>query len=79
MENKENVQQYTGKKDWFSIASICLGVASIILWEFSIIPMLAIIFGSVGLFNGSEKKVRAGIGIVLGVVFLLVRITHGSN
>jgi len=59
-----------------SVASICLGIASIFLWEFSIISILAIIFGIVGLlFN--KNKWTPGIGLTLGIIFLLVRISQG--
>lgn len=59
-----------------AIVSLCLGIASVFLWEFSIIPILAIVFGIIGLIR-NEKKWNAIIGIVLGVVFIIVRISYG--
>jgi hypothetical protein len=64
---------------WAPIVSLCLGIASIILWELSIIPILAIIFGIVGLMKASEKKWMSGLGLVLGIAYLAVRLTHGHS
>lgn len=64
-------------KDWASVTSLCFGVASIFLFEFSIVPIMAIIFGIIGLGNSGEKKYKALAGLVLGVIFLLVRISQG--
>ena len=61
---------------WAAIASLTLGIISIFLWEFSIFPILAIIFGIIGLIN-SEKTWMAQIGLVLGIVFLIVRFNAG--
>ncbi|MDO8514230.1 MAG: CAP domain-containing protein [bacterium] len=71
-----NEQQHTDKREWLSITSLCLGIASIFLWEFSLIPILAIIFGGIGLIRDT-KKWKAGIGLALGIVFLVVRISQG--
>jgi len=71
-----NEQQYKDKKHWSSIASLWLGIASIFLWEFSIVPILAIIFGTIGLIR-DKKRWMAGIGLALGIIFLVIRINHG--
>lgn len=64
------------KKEWASVASLSMGIVSIFLWEFSIIPVLAIILGVVGLVR-DEKKWKAGIGLALGIIFIIVRISQG--
>lgn len=71
-----NEQLYKEEKHWSSIVSLCLGIASIFLWEFSIIPILAIIFGVTGLVR-SRNKWNAGIGLALGIIFLIARIARG--
>jgi hypothetical protein len=71
-----NEQRLGDERHWSSVASICFGIVSIFLWEFSIIPILAIVFGVIGLVR-DEKKWKAGIGIVLGIIFIAVRINHG--
>jgi len=69
-------KQSENLKNGLSIVSICLGIAAVFLWEFSVISILAIIFGIVGLiFN--KNKWTPGIGVVLGLIFLLVRISQG--
>lgn len=56
--------------------SLCLGIASIFLWEFSIIPILAVVFGMIG-FIRDKKNWEAWIGITLGIIFIIVRISSG--
>jgi len=73
MEKK--IQQESDSK-WSSVTGLCLGIASVILWEFSIIPILAIIFGGIGLIR-DKKRWMAGVGLALGIIFLLVRISQG--
>jgi hypothetical protein len=64
------------KMNWLATASLSLGVASIILWEFSIIPILAVGFGMISLFQ-KKNVINATIGVALGIVFLIVRIGTG--
>jgi len=71
-----NEQQPKKDKDWVAIISICLGIASVFLWDIWIIPVLAIIFGVIGLII-CEKKVKAGVGLTLGVIFLILVISRG--
>ncbi|MCX6723379.1 MAG: hypothetical protein NT094_04955 [Candidatus Staskawiczbacteria bacterium] len=59
-----------------AIVSLCFGIASVIFWEFSIVPIIAIIFGIIGLAR-DEKRLLAGIGLILGIIFLILRISHG--
>lgn len=75
MENE--IKQESDNK-WPSIISLCLGIASVILWEFSIIPILAIIFGVIGLIR-DKKRWMAGIGLTLGTIFLVVSIANGPR
>lgn len=65
------------KSHWSSIVAFTAGIASVLLWEFSLIPILAIIFGIIGLVR-DKKKWMAATGLVLGVIFLVVRISHGQ-
>lgn len=61
------------KKHWSSNASFWLGIISIFLWDFSIIPVLAIVFGGVSLKEeGSNWK--AWTGLVLGALFIIVKV-----
>ena len=68
------------KKDGFAKVGLAFGILSIILWEFSIFPILAIVFSGLGI-SRTIKKQDAGLsmaifGIVLGVIFLIVRISE---
>lgn len=72
MEN----QQTKLNGDRIATIGLYLGIASIFLWEFSIIPILAIILGIVSLIR-RKTKWKAIAAIVLGVIFLLLRISHG--
>src|SRR5680860_294480 len=56
--------------------SLWLGIASIFLWEFSIIPILAVVFGMIG-FIRDKKNWETWIGITLGIIFIIVRISNG--
>lgn len=77
MNNKE----HKTSKDWTTVTSLYLGIASIFLWEFSIVPILAVIFGVIGLLSGGKNEWKAWSGVVLGVVFLVVRmsVNHVDN
>ena len=50
-----NESQKKEKKEWTSITSLSLGIASIFLWEFSLIPILAVIFGGIGLVRDAKN------------------------
>ena len=65
------------KAHWSSVVSLGLGIASIFLWEFSIIPILAIGFGILAAFRTKNNEWQMWVGIILGLVFLVVRISHG--
>lgn len=61
--------------------SLGLGIASILLWEFSIVPIAAIatgVYAYTHLEPHHPEKYRwqAGIGFVLGVLFVLVRLAN---
>jgi cyclophilin family peptidyl-prolyl cis-trans isomerase/phage shock protein PspC (stress-responsive transcriptional regulator) len=74
MEN----QQTKSNSDRIATIGLCLGIASIFLWEFSIIPILAIILGVVSLIR-RKTKWKAIVGIVLGLIFFAVRINQGID
>lgn len=61
-----------------------LGWSSVFLWPLSIIPIVTIIFGAMTLirFHGETDKKGRGytiLGLILGIVFLIVRIMHLQN
>lgn len=60
---------------WVPYTSTVLGLASIILFEFSLVPMLAVIFGSLTV-KYSEQVGLGIVGIVLGLLFLVVNLGH---
>lgn len=64
------------KSHWSSIVALTAGIASVFLWEFSLVPILAIVFGVVGLLR-DRKKWMSGAGLALGIVFLVLRFSHG--
>lgn len=73
--NRFNTQH---EKHWSSTASIWLGGLSVFLWDFSIIPVLAIVFGSVSLKEEGSNW-RAWVGIVLGVLYIMTKAYHLSK
>lgn len=72
-----NNQNHKPKRDWTPTASIYFGIASVFLWEFSIIPILAVVFGVIAIIGGTQNKWKTLIGIALGIIFLVLRISHG--
>jgi hypothetical protein len=65
-DQKENLGRVS------SIISICAGVAAVFLWEFSIISIIAIIFGIIGTIT-DKNKWRPVIGLGLGLIYLVAR------
>ncbi len=68
------------KENLMSSAGLWLGIASVFLFEFSIVPILAIIFSVIGIYNGiknGKQNWQAWIGLLLGIVYLVVRISMG--
>jgi len=68
------------KKDGFAKIGLAFGILSIFLWEFSIFPILAIVFSGLGI-SRTIKKQNAGLsmaiwGIILGILYLAVRISE---
>ncbi len=60
--------------------SFILGIVSVFLWEFSIFPILTIILGIIGVTKTKEPETgrwMAVVGIILGTIYLIVRINHG--
>ena len=72
MEN----QQTKSNNNRIATIGLCLGVASIFLFEFSIFPILAVVLGIIALTR-KQTKWKAITGITLGIIFLLVRISLG--
>ena len=66
------------KTNTLSIVATWFGLVSIFLWDFSLIPILAIIFGIIAIFEIRREKTEgtpnAWTGIGLGVIFLIVRL-----
>lgn len=73
MEKQNKVQ-----KHMVATFSLVLGILSIFLWEFSIFPIPALILGVIGITKAEEEdgKGFSIAGVVLGAVFLLVRLSH---
>lgn len=68
--NKDEKQKTNG----FAVASLLLGIGSLIgFYEFVLPPILAIVFGILGRKSAVEKnqkgKKRATVGIVLGILY----------
>ena len=63
-------------RNGFALTGLALGIASVLLSFIGIIPILAIIFSSIGLAKvkdrGGRGKVEAWIGLILGVLYTLV-------
>ncbi len=61
-----------------AVASLVLGLLSIVSWFLVIIPILAMVTGSAGLTKAKERggkgKVMAGVGVGLGVLFAIVHV-----
>ena len=74
----EEQKQPSKEKEGLSSVSFWLGIASIFLWGFSIVPILAIVFGVTGIVR-KEDSWKATVGIGLGLIFLAVRIFTGTN
>ena len=69
------------KENLISSLGLWLGIASVFLFEFSIVPMLAIIFSVIGIYNGiksGKQNWQAWAGLLLGIVYLVVRISMGN-
>jgi len=64
------------KKNKLAIAGFVLGLVSIIFSWIGIIPILALIFSGIGLYQAKERKeggvVLAIIGLILGAIYTLV-------
>jgi Domain of unknown function (DUF4190) len=76
MDEKNN----SAATDKVAIASLVAGIASVFLWSFSIFPLLALVLGVIGITRTGDKVKGRGMaiaGTVLGVLFLLVRLTQG--
>lgn len=62
--------------------SLILGLLSVFLWDFSIIPLTAIILGGISLTQSQQTKTtknNALWGLGLGLIFLIIKIYHIFN
>lgn len=68
------------KKTTAATLSFWLGLGSIFLWEFSLIPLLAIGFGIWSRDKEQNPYNDGGlVGIGLGIIFLIVKIVTITN
>ena len=77
---KEGQKKEEKKSDWVAWVSAWLGALSIVLWEFSIIPILAVVFSVVAIIRlKGEVPWYVFLALVLGIIFLFVSIakTYG--
>ena len=79
MEEKNNFlekEKIKDKRNKLAIAGFILGIASIPFNFIGTIPILAIIFSAIGLYQAKERKengvVLAIIGLILGAIYTLV-------
>ncbi len=63
------------RKNGYAIAGLCLGIASVFLYQIGLIPLLAVVFSSIGLYKGGAREGKeaalAWIGLALGIAFTL--------
>jgi hypothetical protein len=63
------------RKNGYAIAGLCLGIAAVFLYQIGLIPILAVVFSSIGLYKGGAHEgieaVEAWIGLALGIIFTL--------
>lgn len=67
----------------YATAGLWLGISSVFLAEFGIIPLLAIIFSFIGLGKADERagkgRLAAVFGLVLGILYTLASLhMHGN-
>lgn len=64
----------------FALTGFILGLASVVLYDIGIIPILGIIFSAIGLgrFNAETQKAKwmAGWGLALSILYTLMYLTH---
>ena len=64
------------RKNNYALAVLILGVVSVFLYTIGILPILAIVFSSIGLSKvkpyGGKGQIQAAIGLVLGIIYTLL-------
>jgi hypothetical protein len=61
----------------FAITGVVLGGLSVTMYEIQIVPILAIVFSSIGIFKSPFKgKLLAGVGLGLGILFLFMSLFY---
>ena len=73
------------KRNGYAVTGLILGIAGVFLFNpFSIVPILAIVFGGIGLNKaharpGKPGMVSAWIGLILGIVYTIVAWVHSHG
>ena len=69
------------QRNVFAITGLSLGIASIILFEVGIIPLLAVVFSGIGLAKAGERggKWKAWVGLILGILYYLSNMYHNGH
>lgn len=67
----EGITNYKSQKNYLAIIGFILGIISIFLSSIGMIPILAVIFSSIGLGKSKEQggKSMAIAGLILGIIF----------
>ena len=62
----------------FAITGLVLGCISVVFYELSIFPILAIVFSTIGIFKSGKQGKRAIsiIGLSLGIIYLLMSVFY---
>ena len=65
-----------------AVAALIIGIVSIFSGEFTLIPVLAIIFGAIGVHKaaalGGRGRRKAWAGLILGIIYFIVSLyQHG--
>lgn len=89
--NTQEPISHRKRRYWRSDVSLWCGLGSVVLFPFSILQILAIVFGILALTQNKPPRTvseaadyiysrwYAWAGIVLGVLFLIVRIVSGAS
>jgi len=79
LDHMETEERITPRRNVFSIAGLVFGILSIFTASLGIAPILALIFGSIGLSKANDTgqgRLSSWIGLILGIVYFLVFLYH---